>query len=362
MAILIFLSSNGVLYGYKIIDKKYVIDDEEAKIIKSIFIDASRGVTYPTISNELNEKGITHKGHKFDAAFIHRLIHNRKYIGIVETHGEVFKNIVPPIIDEYIFNKAWNVSASNHKRGAHYKAKKEYLLSGKLYCGYCGEKVTVDGGKNPKGNVFNYYKCSTIKVKRQKCELHTFKKEQLEKMVVDKIKGTFLENVNLEKMAEYICQSYNSTITEDTSLKLNEKALAKNKRETENIVNAIASGILNDALKNRLDELQEEKSKLEIENIKLNARNKTKLSFNDALNFLKTMREMNNETTAYNKRMKQRFIEKIVLFNDRMELYIIPISNTNDYIDEEIKSETEKDIYDESISIKNGLLVLKYLI
>ena len=43
-----------VLYGYKVVDKKYVIVEEEAEIIKKIFIDAARGVTYPGISDNLN--------------------------------------------------------------------------------------------------------------------------------------------------------------------------------------------------------------------------------------------------------------------------------------------------------------------
>ena len=320
-----------VLYGYKVVDKKYVIVEEEAEIIKKIFTDAARGVTYPAISDNLNSKGIKHRNKSFTSSFIHKVLHNKKYIGIVETHGEIFDNIVPAIIDKETFDRACTTSASNHIRGAHYKAKKEYLLSGKVFCGYCGAIVTAEGGKNARGNVFNYYKCSTIKTKKQKCELHTFRKEQLEEMVVEIVKTVFLENSDLEKIAEYICKAYNSMVIEDTTLISNERALVKNKKETDNIVNAIASGIINDALRNRLDALQEEKTRLEKDNIRLKARNKTKLTINDTIAFLKSMSEMNNENRSYNKRMIQRFIKKIILYNNKIVLQMILVNDSIEF-------------------------------
>ena len=95
-----------VIFGYKVIEKKYVIDENEAKIVRRIFEDASNGKTYPQICKELNEEGITHRGKKFDMQFIFKLLHNKKYIGIIETNGEVFTNIVPAITTEELFNKS----------------------------------------------------------------------------------------------------------------------------------------------------------------------------------------------------------------------------------------------------------------
>ena len=73
-------------------------------------------------------------------------------------------------------------------------------------------------------------------------------------------KAPTIESKALNKIADYICKAYNSTVSNDSVLKENEKALARNKKETDNIVNAIASGIINDALKERLDALTEKKN------------------------------------------------------------------------------------------------------
>ena len=158
------------------------------------------------------------------------MIHNKKYTGIVETNGETFNNIFPRLIDEETFNKSHKNILVNRKRGAHYKAKKEYLLSGKLYCGYCKESVTVDSGSARNKEKFYYYKCSTKKNKHLLCDLKSIRKDVLEELVVSKIKTVILESKALNKIADYICKAYNSTVSNDSVLKENEKALARNKK------------------------------------------------------------------------------------------------------------------------------------
>ena len=256
------------------------------------------------------------------------------------------------------------VSDSNKKRGAHYKAKKEYLLSGKLYCGYCGEPITVDSGSGRHGETFNYYKCSTRKNKRLPCDLVSVRKDKLEELVVSKIKTTILDTTNsLDKIADYICKAYNSTVVEDDAIKINEKALTKTQKEIDNIVNAIASGIFNESLKQRLTELEEEKNRLETENIKLKLKTKTKLTPEDAVNFLQSMIDVDNNTQSYKKRILQRFVNKVVLFNDRMDIYLIV---ANDLVDIDANIYERNVIETEMNNIKllsgKGCLVLQCLL
>ena len=82
------------------------------------------------------------------------------------------------------------------------------------------------------------------------------------------------------------------------------------KKETDNIVNAIASGIINDALKERLDALTEEKNQLELENMKLVLKAKTKLTPEDALNFLHSMMDLDNNTQAYKKETNSKICKE----------------------------------------------------
>ena len=325
-------SGGQVIYGYTIVEKKYTIIPEEAEIIKKIFADAAQGKTYNDICNDLNKRGIRHHDKSFTVSYLHRLVHNRKYIGIVETDGVVYNNIVPPIIDEDTFRKAAITSVTKKKRGSHYRAKDKYLLCGLVYCGYCGERLTSDAGTRASGKVSHYYKCSTRKRKRMACELQTFRKEYLEDLVVQKIKVAILESKALEKIADYICKSYNQTVPSNNLLKLNEKSLTKVKNEIDNALKAILAGTKSSALSEKLEQLEEEKRVLEQENIKLKIKNNSKITPVQALNFLESMMMLDSKSPAYKEILIQRFVKKVIVYNDKLilELYAIDDGFFND--------------------------------
>lgn len=186
--------------------------------------------------------------------------------------------------------------------------------------GYCNAPISVDSGTGRNDKAFYYYKCSTKKIKRKECELKSIKKEVLEGLVVSKIKSTILESNALSKIADHICKAYNFTVSDDNGLKANEKALIKTKNEIENIVNAVAAGIINESLKERLSSLEEEKNHLEIENVKLKLKAKNILTKEDALRFLQSMIDVDNNIVAYKKRIIKSFVKKIVLYNDKMDI------------------------------------------
>ena len=162
-------------------------------------------------------------------------------------------------IDEETFNKACTTSSSKKQRGSHYRRRDVFLLANKAFCGYCGNTITSESGTSPSGTIRHYYKCSTKKRLHQPCECKNFKKEQLENLVVDKIKTAILQSRTMEIITEYLCTAYNLTVNEDNLLVNNEKELAKKQKEIDNALDAIISGITNDSLKQKLNRLEEEK-------------------------------------------------------------------------------------------------------
>lgn len=326
------------MYGYKIIDKRYVITPEEAEVIKKIFTDCASGKTYQMICDELNSKGIkTHTG-EFKPGFIYKMIHNKKYIGIVETNRVVFDNIVPRIIDDDLFIRAKHLMNANSHRGAKYNARVPYLLIDKLYCGYCGERLTAEAGNTRISNPSRYYKCSTIKRHKGECMSKSIRKEKLESFVTSKIKTALLESNTLNQIAEYICTAYNSTVTDDKMLSLNEKALVRNKKEIDNIMTAIKNGLYNEIMKEELNNLEAEKHKLEVENVKLKSKNKNKLTPKMALSFQESLMDVDNDSEAQRKRLIDRFVKKVIVYNNRTDIYLIAGLDTKE-ISDDVKDE-----------------------
>ena len=106
---------NYVSYGYDIVDKKFVINPEESKIIKKIFSDYANGKKLKEIVDELKNKGIKTKvGSDFTINAVGRIIRNTKYIGLYENEDNVYDNIYPAIIDERTFKRC-NKIMDEHK-------------------------------------------------------------------------------------------------------------------------------------------------------------------------------------------------------------------------------------------------------
>lgn len=87
-------------FGYRIEDKKFIINEEEAEIVKNIFKLRIKGLTY-------NEIG---KMYGMNKQTIHRIIKNRIYVGEYRYNGKIEANglkwKVDSIVSLYIYNKA----------------------------------------------------------------------------------------------------------------------------------------------------------------------------------------------------------------------------------------------------------------
>jgi DNA invertase Pin-like site-specific DNA recombinase len=134
--------------GYKIVDKKYVIDEETAPIVKSVFEMYLAENTMVEIINYLNGNGIkTQQGNPYHKNTIRRILSNRKYLGIY-IYGDIeVAGGMPQIIDDKIFKDAQDMLEKNKKAPARLKAVEEnYLLTTKLFCGHCFCAMTGESG------------------------------------------------------------------------------------------------------------------------------------------------------------------------------------------------------------------------
>lgn len=124
-----------VSYGYDVVDKKFVINPEESKIIKKIFTDYAGGKKVKEITDELKEMRIkTKTGKFFTINGIARIIRNQRYIGIYENDGKIYDNIFPAIIDETTFKRCNNLMNDHkHRQRKELDSDDIYILSGKLY-------------------------------------------------------------------------------------------------------------------------------------------------------------------------------------------------------------------------------------
>ena len=146
-----------LIYGYKIVNKKVVIDDEKAEVVRYIYEQFAQGVFVKDIITSLTAKGILNRGKPFARNTIYNILKNEKYSGVYRYKNEVFDNIYPRIIPQELFERVRKIVGEN-KYGKR-SVDVVYLLRNKMICGYCGKTISAETGTSETGKVKRYYKC-----------------------------------------------------------------------------------------------------------------------------------------------------------------------------------------------------------
>lgn len=252
-----------VPYGYDVVDKKYVINETEAEIVRMMYVDYAKGLTAKEIAENLKERGIRNKfGRYFVVNSIMNMLKNEKYNGTLIYGDNVIRNYIPVIIEDSLFEKVQARIVANKRSPARMKAKEEYLLSSKLYCGYCGSLMTGESGTSKTGAIHHYYKCFGKK-KGSDCKKKNYKKDALEDLVVNLTIRHILNEKNQCPIIDRIVTIYNNNLKNSAITTSIKKQIDAKHKEIDNILKAIKLGIFTDSTKNELLALENEVKELE---------------------------------------------------------------------------------------------------
>ena len=191
-----------VLYGYRAGENGTLeIVPDEASVVELIFRLYTRDdLGFRLIAQELNERGIkTRRGGSWNVVSIRDIIRNRSYIGTYERFGIRRPGMHEAIIPREVFNEASERLKSRKPTGRIIRPE-PFLLSGFVYCGYCGNKmmgVTRRQSWRRKTDnrrvtgVYRYYQCQS-KNNQSTCDYHTWKEDRLEREALTQVKYTVL--------------------------------------------------------------------------------------------------------------------------------------------------------------------------
>ena len=249
--------------GYKIEDHKLVIDPNTAHIVQEAFQLYAQGETVADICRLFNSKGYrTAKGAEFNRNSFKSMFRNRRYIGIYTYKDIEVEGGVPAIIDKELFDMVGSRLSVNAEAPARGKAKVDYLLSGKLFCGHCGASMIGESGTSKTGAVHHYYKCYNKK-KNHSCDKRPVKKEWIETIVAQNAQELLTDEV-INELADMAIAQTERDLRENTRIPELTERLKDVEKSIANIMLAIEKGVVSDTLVNRLTELEREKKKVEI--------------------------------------------------------------------------------------------------
>lgn len=300
-----------ILYGYKKQEKKLVIDEERAEVVRFIFEQYSIGMYVKNILLELDRRGVTYKGKPFVRSTVYNILKNEKYAGIYHFNGQIIENMFPQIVPTDIFEKVRAKVQKNHY-GKH-SVQVVYLLRNKLRCGYCGQSVNAECGTSQNGEKKYYYKC--LGRKHNRCNKSVIRKDILEKLVLDKIVSELNRPQIMNAIVANLMQIQELQAKEASALNM----ILKEKRQTDtalnNLMAAIEQGIISNTTNKRLHELESKQEELErqilIEKSKLAVQlpeSTVHKFYTDALK-------------AEPKLLIDCLIKEIILYDDKIEIY-----------------------------------------
>ena len=248
-------------FGYTLdSERKFHIDPLTSPFVLESFKKYNEGSTMKEIRDWLNENGIKNPvGGAFTYNSVEHMLKNRRYIGELKFRDVVVPDAIPPIIPLELFEDVQEKIAKNKKAPARRKAEDDYLLTTKLFCGYCGALMFGESGTSRTGEVHRYYKCATAK-KHKGCKKKTVRKQWLEDLVVNQTMQLVKDDAAMESIIAKVMELQNK---ENTNIPLYEKQLRDAESGIQNMLNAIQVGILTSSTKERLEQLEETKRELE---------------------------------------------------------------------------------------------------
>lgn len=356
------LYSGGIVnFGYKVVNQKLVVVEEEAQIVKLIFnkyiTDGKNGTV-----RYLREKGITKRGRTFSQHMVHDILKDTVYIGlkryghyptisndptvkIRRFNKETIKyqpyNEDLRIISDDIFYKVQELidDRSTTKGGrTKYTNKTQVLFEGLLYH-RCGDgeirKLHLDRKTDKYGNYIYSYRCSHCKRNFYKNVIKTYgcKKynKVIEKHILDKLKELSIYEIEKNLNDSH---SENIRITK-ANIKKNEEKIFKKRNALNNAENELEKIFIGEStmnglvINNLIMKLKKDIEKLKENNKNLNEQltiEKNNVSIDDEI--INKYKNFNyayeNADDKYKKVLIQDVVEQIIIDGEKLiiKLYI----------------------------------------
>lgn len=288
------------------------MDEDEAKIVREIFERYSHGERAVDIIQDLNNRRIkTSIGREFNKNSLHRLLRNRRYIGYYTYDGIETPNGMPRIVDDDIFYKVQDMLTSNRAHAGKGKAKDDYLLTTKLFCGHCGDPMIGYCGTGKMGKVYHYYSCTGNRKKT--CKKKIVAKDLIEGQVAD-ICAQLLTPERIQIIAEEVIKACQAG-GEYLSIKKLREAIKEADLAIENLWVALEKGQSPERITKRIQQREAEKEALEKQLAKEKRKQPT-LQLTHVLSFLNYLRDLAGTDKVKRKTLITIFINSVYLYDD----------------------------------------------
>lgn len=312
------LASGSVPFGFRRSpDGHYEIMPEEAEIVQEIFRRVGSGETYADICRDLNARGIkTRHGAAWNRSSFNTILRNERYVGTYISKYNIQEDAIPQIVDKDLFYKVQTVSHTKH--GPRRTPNGYYSLTGKLFCGLCGEAMTGTSGTSKSGKLSYYYTCKGHRA--HQCDQRSYPRDALEDTICRAIWDDVLSDDAIRWMAHQTILDQDK-LRPDSDLDLARLSLADVQTQKANILNAIKAGIFTASTKDELLRLEQEEADLSDKIRQAEKLLEDQPSEDDIISFLELFREGYSDPDFTRSGLLDAFVTRAEVHADHLLIF-----------------------------------------
>lgn len=326
--------------GFDIVNKQLVINEHEAKAVKLIFEMYASGKGYTDIINTLNINGYKTKlGNKFGKNSLFEILRNEKYKGtyvynksmgktVKGTHNrhsykddsEVIRieNGCPRIVSDELFNKAADRQQHNKRLMSSNRKRQKYLLSGLVFCGYCGSAMHANRRKKDSQLTF---RCNR-KSQTISCKAKEINMAYLENYVLNELQKNIFSYSKVSSIMltieNYLNSKNSETICKAEPLKAELQEVVKNKN---NIIHAIEQGISETYFSERLGELKHKEENIKAQLLVVNQPETFHVTRKDVMLLINRFKYLKKEGDFEGlRKIVLNFVDKVIITDNVIQV------------------------------------------
>jgi site-specific DNA recombinase len=175
--------------GYEVRDRKLVVNEADAKLVRSIFQRFLKVGSATTLARELIAENVRNKyGKLVDKGILYKMLSNPVYIGVALHKGVSYPGEHVGIVDRKIWDKVQaRFQQSPRKRAASTRAQTPALLKGIIFDPTGASMSPTHTRKN--GRLYRYYLSQAVlKQGAGDCPVARVPAAEIEKIVVDQVR------------------------------------------------------------------------------------------------------------------------------------------------------------------------------
>ena len=336
-----YFTGGTVPFGYQLqevphgtkVRKKFVINEEEADVVRELFNLFSENYSLRYLQNHLTDNGfLTRRGKPFSIQTITRMLSNDFYIGVLryKTKGYpdvVAYNVVPPIIEDELWRKV-QIRKDAQKNVEPRRKKDLYSLTGKIHCGLCANHFFgVKSGSTHNGvkYEYKYYICSKRKGYNS-CNCDKIRKDYIEQLLLNEIRTKILNETSIKQIA---IEATKACVDSPESIKkeINKWEAQKKKlnMQLDKLLDLRLSNVLDDdILKRKGAEIDRELKEVAGRLMGLYDKQEKTVTVESVEAYLRGMlSKVDTENEEMLKVIFDNFVEDVVITNENVDIYLI---------------------------------------